>query len=147
MESATTQGIPAGDSRLSFLLDTDICSAYLKNDPRVLPRFMLHFGGLHMSAITVGELFVWAKRTAAPPAREASVRDLIRSSAIIEVHNHVAERYGETRAELLDAGLVVGESDVFIAATALVHNLTLVTHNTADYQNIPNLQLVDWLLP
>lgn len=31
--------------------------------------------------------------------------------------------------------------------SALVHNFTLVTHNTADYQNIPGLRLDDWLTP
>ena len=41
---------------MSFLLDTDICSAYLKNDQRVVGRVMLPFGGLHVSVITVGEL-------------------------------------------------------------------------------------------
>ena len=60
-------GLPPGDFGMSFLLDTDICSAYLKNDPRVLPKFMLHFGGLHLSAIIVGELFVWAKRRGTRP--------------------------------------------------------------------------------
>lgn len=30
---------------------------------------------------------------------------------------------------------------------AMVHNHTLVTHNTADYQNIPGLRLDDWLTP
>jgi tRNA(fMet)-specific endonuclease VapC len=34
-----------------------------------------------------------------------------------------------------------------IASVALVHDLTLVTHNTADYQNIPGLRLDDWLIP
>jgi tRNA(fMet)-specific endonuclease VapC len=34
-----------------------------------------------------------------------------------------------------------------IAATALVHNLTLVTHNTKDYQHVPGLRLEDWLTP
>jgi tRNA(fMet)-specific endonuclease VapC len=32
-----------------------------------------------------------------------------------------------------------------IASVALVHDLTLVTHNTADFQQIPNLRLEDWL--
>ena len=32
-----------------------------------------------------------------------------------------------------------------IAAVALVHKLTLVTHNTADYQNVSGLRLDDWL--
>jgi tRNA(fMet)-specific endonuclease VapC len=48
---------------------------------------------------------------------------------------------------LLDRSIVVGEWDLVIAATALVHNLTLVTHNTPDDRNIPNLILADWLAP
>ena len=35
---------------------------------------------------------------------------------------------------------------MMIAAVRAVHNLTLVTHNTADFQNIPGLRLVDWLI-
>ena len=33
--------------------------------------------------------------------------------------------------------------DAIIAATALVHKLTLWTHNTADFKNVPDLQLFD----
>ncbi len=32
-----------------------------------------------------------------------------------------------------------------IAAVALTHDLTLVTHNTADFISVPGLRLVDWL--
>jgi len=42
-------------------------------------------------------------------------------------------------------GIVVDSVDIMIASVALVHDLTLVTHNTADFQNIPNLRLEDWL--
>ncbi|MFO0904038.1 MAG: type II toxin-antitoxin system VapC family toxin [Pirellulales bacterium] len=37
--------------------------------------------------------------------------------------------------------------DLMIGCVALVHDLTLVTHNTADYRNIPDLRLVDGLAP
>jgi tRNA(fMet)-specific endonuclease VapC len=33
------------------------------------------------------------------------------------------------------------------AAVALVHNLTLVTHNSVDFQDVPGLRLDDWLTP
>jgi tRNA(fMet)-specific endonuclease VapC len=48
---------------------------------------------------------------------------------------------------LLQQGIQVATADLMIAAVALVHNLTLVTHNTADYQTIPGLRLDDWLIP
>ena len=59
----------------------------------------------------------------------------------------VARKFGEVRAGLLDAGQSVPELDLLIASTALVHNLTVVTHNTQDYANIPGLNLEDWLVP
>jgi len=36
---------------------------------------------------------------------------------------------------------------LIIAATALLHNLTLVTHNSQDFLNIPGLRMADWLSP
>ena len=37
----------------------------------------------------------------------------------------------------------MGLGDALVAATALVHDLPLATHNTADFAWIPNLSLVD----
>lgn len=59
----------------------------------------------------------------------------------------VAQKFGEIRAGLLDAGLAAPQMDMINAATALVHNLTLVSHNVADYANVPGLSIADWLVP
>ena len=45
---------------MSFLLDTDTCSVYLKGDPHLFNRFLQHGGALHVSTVTVGELYTWA---------------------------------------------------------------------------------------
>jgi predicted nucleic acid-binding protein len=37
--------------------------------------------------------------------------------------------------------------DLLIASTALIHGLTLVTHNLAHFVNVPGLTIVDWLAP
>jgi tRNA(fMet)-specific endonuclease VapC len=58
-----------------------------------------------------------------------------------------AERFGEVRGTLLQKGITVSRMDLLIASVAMVHDLTLVTHNTADYQSIPGLRLDDWLIP
>lgn len=132
---------------MSLLLDTDICSAYLKNDQQVVSKVMLHFGGLHVSVVTVGELLTWAQRAKAPPSRLQGVRDLLKAATIHEVDLTVAEKFGQLRARLLDQGCSVGEMDLLNAAIALVHNFTMVTHNTQDYANIPGLTLEDWMAP
>jgi predicted nucleic acid-binding protein len=40
-----------------------------------------------------------------------------------------AERFGQVRGSLLQQGITVSRMDLLIASVALVHNLTLVTHN------------------
>jgi tRNA(fMet)-specific endonuclease VapC len=130
---------------MSYLLDTDICSAYLKNHPKVVSRVTMHYGSLHVSAVTVGELLTWALRKKAPPARLQGVRDLLKAAAVLEVTLPVAERFGGIRADLFDRGITVGEMDLLNAATALIHNLTLSTHNVSDYANVAGLTVEDWL--
>ena len=132
---------------MSFPLDTDTCSAYLKNNPLVVGKVMLHFGGLHLSVITVGELLTWARRASAPATRMQGVRDLMAASTLHDVDCAVADKFGEIRAGLLDHGLTGGEMDTLNASLALVQNLTMVTHNTKGYLNIPGLTLQDWLVP
>jgi tRNA(fMet)-specific endonuclease VapC len=51
------------------------------------------------------------------------------------------------RIQLRRAGIEVPTVDLLIASVALVYDLTLVTHNTADFRNIPGLRLDDWLTP
>ena len=56
-----------------------------------------------------------------------------------------AVEVGKLRGRLLRKGISVSAVDLMIAAVAVVHNLTLVTHNTAHFQNVPNLRTGDWL--
>jgi tRNA(fMet)-specific endonuclease VapC len=132
---------------VSFLIDTDICSAHLKNVGGVSHRFLQYTGRLHISTITLGELFTWALRAKAPPRRLQVLLDLLDDVTVLDVDDVMARRFGEVQAALLDAGHPTPSLDLLNAATALVHGLTLVTHNTKDYAHIPGLSLVDWLGP
>lgn len=132
---------------MSFLVDTDICSAYLNQAPVVFNRFMQYTGRIYLSAVSLGELATWAFRRRASPRRLQGVRDLLNDSILLEVDQDVAWKSGEIRAHLFDLGLPTQDSDLLIAATALVHGLTLVTHNTQDFTNVPGLAMVDWLVP
>jgi predicted nucleic acid-binding protein len=47
-------------------------------------------------------------------------------------------------AELKKAGRLIEDSDILIAASCLAHGYVLVTNNTKHFENIKNLQIVDW---
>ncbi len=132
---------------MSFLLDTDICSAHLKQKGNLTHRLLQHMGRLHISAVTLGELFTWALRATAPPQRLLSLLNFLSDVHVLDVTAQVARTFGEVRSALLDAGRPVPEMDLLIASTALVHGLTLVTHNASDYAAVPGLTVVDWLTP
>ncbi len=132
---------------MSFLLDTDICSAYLKGRHQVHGRFIQHGGRLHVSTVTVAELFSWVLRAKTSPDRLDGLLDLLDEFVVLDVTQDVARRFGEVRAGLLDRGRPTPNFDLLIGATALVHNLTLVTHNVQDFADIPNLTVADWQAP
>jgi tRNA(fMet)-specific endonuclease VapC len=132
---------------MSFLLDTDTCSAYLKGRNAVANRFIQYGGRLYLSAVSLGELYTWTLRARASSARTQSLLDMLPLVSVLEVNADVARKFGELDAYLLDHGLSASEIDLLNAATALVHNHTLVTHNVQDYANIPGLHVADWLNP
>lgn len=132
---------------MSFLLDTDTCPVHLKTHRAVNNRVLQHTGGIHVSTVTVAELYTWVLRANVPTRRLRSLEEFLRDVVILDVTESVAKRFGEVRAALLDKGLPPPEMDLLIGATALVHDLTLVTHNTRDFANIPGLRLMDWTAP
>lgn len=132
---------------MSFLIDTNICSAYLKGDRNVWGKFLQYSGGSAISVITAGELWTWVQRGKASARSQKTVMDFIDSMDIIDVDLSIALEYGKLRGSLLDAGTPMPDIDALLAATALHLNLTLVTHNTADFLSVPNLRLADWMLP
>lgn len=132
---------------MSFLIDTDICSAQLRSVPFVNNRFLQHSGGLCISAVTLAELTIWLSRRNTPPRYTALFTPFLQDVSILEVTATLATGAGELGARLLDRGLRMALPDLFIAATALHHNRTLVTHNTQDFVNVSGLRLADWLIP
>jgi tRNA(fMet)-specific endonuclease VapC len=79
------------------------------------------------------------------PWQVSSGCDAANSDRRVPVDEAVARRFGELRAELLDLGRPTSTPDLLIAATAIVHDLTLVTHNTKYYEAVGGLRVVDWL--
>lgn len=133
---------------MSFLLDTNICSAHIRKPTGLAHRFFQYSGRLHISTMVLGELYAWAYRRQNPlPLLNLIEEEFIEDFIILPFDEACAYEFGKIRGYFIQNGIAIETADLVIAATALVHDLTLVTHNTSDFCNIPNLRLEDWLTP
>ena len=109
-------------------------------------RFLQYTGRVYVSVVTLAELFSWASRGNASPRRLQGLVEFLSDVTVLNVDLEIARKFGEIQAMFLDRGQVMPGMDLLIAATAIVHELTMVTHNTRDFSRIPDLPLADWLL-
>ena len=125
----------------AFLLDTNVISELLKPKPE--PKVTTWIDGtdeelLFLSVLTLGEIrkgVMLLPRSARRTALEAwlSKELLLRfSNRILSVDQEVADQWGHLSSLTSARGVHVGVIDGLLAATAIQHNLTLVTRDTRD---------------
>lgn len=98
----------------------------------------------YLCPIVQGELYFGAHRSASPSVSLAQVKAFTAHYPVLPYDEAAAEKYGEIRANLSQRGLIIGPYDLQIAAIALVHDVTLVTHNTREFSRVAGLKLDDW---
>ncbi|MGL5941869.1 MAG: type II toxin-antitoxin system VapC family toxin [Waterburya sp.] len=126
-----------------LLLDTDVVSFLLKGDSRSQKyELILQGHQLGLSFMTVAELFQWAAIRNWGTQRISSLERSLTNYLIIPVDIELCRIWGNLRAERQAIGRPFSAQDAWIAATALRHDLPLVTHNAKDFQNIPKLQIL-----
>jgi tRNA(fMet)-specific endonuclease VapC len=119
----------------------------MRRPARLAHRFIQYTGQLAISAVTLAELYAGAYKHSQTRRLLTLIADLRQEVQVHDFDVTCAEKFGQIRGLLLQQGTAIPTTDLMIATAALVHNLTLVTHNTADFQNIPGLRLDDWLTP
>jgi predicted nucleic acid-binding protein len=111
-----------------LLVDTDVCIDHLAGRTRLPGRR----SRLSISVITRAELLAGA----GDAEDVAFIRRLLASMTEYAVDRQIAEEAGRLRAE---TGIRL--PDALIAATALVHSLSLHTRNVRDFKGVPGLRL------
>jgi tRNA(fMet)-specific endonuclease VapC len=106
---------------MSFLLDTDICSAQLKNVRMVSNRFLQYGGRLYASAVTIAELQAWLLCRKTQRRYKKGYTRLRQDLMVLDVDEGIALRAGEIAAALSDRGIASKTPDMLLAATALLH--------------------------
>jgi predicted nucleic acid-binding protein len=128
---------------LSYLLDTNVLSELRRKQPDtgVADWFAARPPmTLYLSVLTLGEIRKGIAG-ATPPARRQALSDWLETALpayfagrILPVDGAVAQRWGRLLAE---AGRPLPAIDSLLAATAIEHNLVLVTRNIKDFAALP----------
>jgi predicted nucleic acid-binding protein len=138
---------------VNFLLDTNVVSEPMKPQPDASVMQWLaqaDEAGLFISVVTITELRYGAERMAVGRRRKALEEWLqnelpIRfDQRIIPVDADVADACGRLVARNESLGRPIEPRDAFIAATAEVYGLTLVTRDTSDFQSTIKNLLDPW---
>lgn len=124
------------------LLDTNVIVALFGSDEHVRSR-MTASSEVFVPAIAIGELFYGARHSAHVEANTNRVREFAESATVLPCDVGTAEHYGRIKQELKSRGRPLPENDVWIAAIARQHALTVVTRD-GHFREVDGLVLETW---
>ena len=130
---------------MKYLLDTNILVYAYQNRGGCRQRLDAHDPvRIHVCAINVFEIERGIAKSARPQALRLFLSDALARYPHAPLDIAATQRAGQLRATLERRGQPIGPYDLLIAGIALAHDLTLVTHNTAEFARVPGLKLEDW---
>lgn len=129
-----------------YLLDTNACVVLLRQRNQALARRLKSHApdDCTLCAIVKEELFYGVHRSADPVHARSMLDRFCAPYVSLPYDDAAAEIAGRVRADLAALGTPIGTNDLRIAAIALVHDLTVVTHNTKEFQRVAGLRIADW---
>ena|SRR3972149_2264415 len=129
---------------MPYLVDSDLVIDHLAGEPQAVKLFAeLVQDGIAVSIITYMEVLQGTLREPDPNAAQAKLDTFLQAAPVLPFSRSVAKRCASLRETLKRQKKRVRARalDLITAATALEYNLTLVTRNIEDYDDIPDLKL------
>jgi predicted nucleic acid-binding protein len=140
-----------------FLLDTNVISEFnRRGQPNPLVKQWLEAAdtdSLYTSVLTLGEIRFGVELL--PPSKRRTQleqwldRDVPEwfEGRILPVDQSIADRWGFVRAQAQMKGRPLSVIDALLAATALQHNLTIVSRNVSDFTVVGLSVVNSWEAP
>jgi tRNA(fMet)-specific endonuclease VapC len=125
-----------------YLLDTNIIIALFANDTAVKDN-LAKADEVFVPSIAIGELCFGARKSARVEENLQRIDEFVANSVVLGCDTEIARRYGEVKNALRVKGHPIPENDIWIAAIALQHGLTLTTRDT-HFSGVENLRVTAW---
>ena len=127
----------------NVVVDTDVVSFLFKSHPiayQYLPDLVDRTPLI--SFMTLAELDRWVLAARWGEARRKKLREYLEPFAILPYDRALCTKWAEITIAAQSCGRRIDYADAWIAATALLCDAPLITHNRNDYLGVPNLKLI-----
>ena len=125
-----------------YLLDTNVIIGLLA-DEAIVKRKLAEADQVFVPSIAIGELYYGARKSGRVKENLALIDEFAASSVVLGCDTDTARRYGEVKNALRLRGRPIPENDIWIAAIALQHDLTLATRDV-HFDEVEGLELAAW---
>lgn len=132
----------SGDASVRVLLDTNMVIALFAGEETVLAA-LKRAQAVFIPSIVLGELLYGARKSARAASNVARVMTFASATSVLPIDAGTAVVYGEQKLTLRSVGVPIPENDLWIAALAGQHELTLATRDS-HFNAVPGLRRVRW---
>ena len=128
---------------MRFLIDTDWSIQCLHGVESVIHRVdELSPEGIGLSVVSLAELYEGVLYSANPERDEESLLEFLDGVFLVEIDSETCRVFAKERGRLRAEGNLIDDFDLMIGATAVRHDLALLTNNRRHFARIDGLQIV-----
>ncbi len=130
---------------MNYLLDTNICIYFFKGQFRLKEKInKIGFNNFAISEITLAELLFGAEKSEQKEKNLKVVNDFSDKIIIIPIFTAI-RIYAKEKARLQAKGMKISDFDLFIGATSIANNMTMITRNVREFKRIENIKIENWI--
>ena len=128
---------------MRYLVDTDWAIDYMDGVSLLVNRLdRLLPEGVALSIISLAELYDGVFGSRNPQSDERILRRFLASVEVLPLDESTCRVFAQERRRLRASGALIGDLDLLIGATAIRHNLTLLTNNRRHFERLQGLNIM-----
>lgn len=128
---------------MQYLVDTDWVIDHLHGREQVVRRLEeLEGEGIGLSVVSLAELYEGVFYSTAPQDNEQVLQDFLYGVEILTLNDDICRLFAQERGRLRAAGMIIGDFDLLIGATAICYDLTLLTNNRRHFERLNGLSII-----
>jgi tRNA(fMet)-specific endonuclease VapC len=123
--------------------DTDVVSFVFRGSPEA-QLYAPHLTGrvLLLSFMTIAELDKWALQRNWGAQRIAAMESYLSGFTTVSANRALCRMWAQIVDSERRQGRVISTADAWIAATALIHAIPLITHNRKHFERVASLYVI-----